>query len=308
MTNKVLVIYHDNCADGIMSAAIAKMHMPDAEFFPCNYNSYELRDDMLFYKDEVAYLTNKDIFVIDFSFKHTEILHMAEYANEFTLLDHHKSAQIDLEGQPFPAIVEITFDMNKSGCMLTWEHWHGPSENQAVPAAITYVGGRDIWQHKGKPWELEAEYINYWLMSEPWSIDRALSIVEDSYALNEALAFGEATHKFFMAKVEEAKGHAIITTHYGLAGREDYEDYSCAVVNAPYWLASELGNQLSKEYDFACIWFVTKDAEVGVSLRSSNGTDVSLIAKEFGGGGHAAAAGCKFNSISAFKEKFLVGM
>lgn len=301
MSNKVLVIYHDNCADGIMSAAIARMHMPYAEFFPCNYNSYDLRGDQLIYKDEVAYLANKDIFILDFSFKYEEIIQISKYASQVTLLDHHKSAQAELEGKEFLINTLIKFDMNKSGCLLTWEHFNGDSTNQAIPAAITYVGGRDLWQHKGKPWELEAEYINYWLMSEPWSIDRTLHLINSHTVLQLALAEGKAIHTFFTAKVAEAKGHAI-KSDFAMPGQV----YSQATVNAPYWMASELGNQLSKSVDFACVWFMTKTGEIGCSLRSSNGTDVSAIAKLYGGGGHAAAAGFKFANMKTFMASGLL--
>ena len=69
------------------------------------------------------------------------------------------------------------------------------------------------------------------------------------------------------------------------------------VVNSNIF-ASEIGNVLAKrdDCDFAVIWNFNHDKKAfGVNLRSEAGkTDVSLVAKKLGGGGHAAASGCSW--------------
>jgi nanoRNase/pAp phosphatase (c-di-AMP/oligoRNAs hydrolase) len=56
--------------------------------------------------------------------------------------------------------------------------------------------------------------------------------------------------------------------------------------------ASEAGNVLARESGtFGATWFKDKDGNVRWSLRSIGDYDVSIIAKQFKGGGHKNAAG-----------------
>lgn len=59
-------------------------------------------------------------------------------------------------------------------------------------------------------------------------------------------------------------------------------------------IMSEIGQSLAAGYDFGGCYFDTDEKERVFSLRSlDDGTDVSEIAKSFGGGGHEHAAGFK---------------
>ena len=84
-----------------------------------------------------------------------------------------------------------------------------------------------------------------------------------------------------------------------------YQNYNVCIVNCSYELSSNLGNILSSydSVDFAVLWRYnhTKE-EYYVSLRSNDKTDVSLIATQFGGGGHKNASGflTKTNPIILF--------
>jgi len=46
------------------------------------------------------------------------------------------------------------------------------------------------------------------------------------------------------------------------------------------------------EVDVAAVFVELTSGEIEVGLRAQPGFDVSQVALEFGGGGHAAAAGC----------------
>jgi nanoRNase/pAp phosphatase (c-di-AMP/oligoRNAs hydrolase) len=64
------------------------------------------------------------------------------------------------------------------------------------------------------------------------------------------------------------------------------------VCNAPYSMASDTGNLLSKGEPFAATYTDLGDGRRSFSLRSSDeGADVSVVAKKYGGGGHRNAAG-----------------
>ena len=79
------------------------------------------------------------------------------------------------------------------------------------------------------------------------------------------------------------------------------------VVNSPHWM-SEIGNALSPKCDYALIWYYDHETQqVKVSLRAHHDdTDVSEIAKRYGGGGHRKAAGFNLpanTSIEAIFDK-----
>jgi oligoribonuclease NrnB/cAMP/cGMP phosphodiesterase (DHH superfamily) len=62
---------------------------------------------------------------------------MAETA-KVVVLDHHKSAQKDLDGVEF-----AQFDMNRSGAQMAWDYFH---PNEPRPVHIEHIGDRDLWK------------------------------------------------------------------------------------------------------------------------------------------------------------------
>ena len=64
------------------------------------------------------------------------------------------------------------------------------------------------------------------------------------------------------------------------------------VVNAPHFMASDVGNALAQEASFGATYFDNAEGKRVFSLRSVlNGADVSRVAAGYGGGGHVHAAG-----------------
>lgn len=81
-----MVIYHDNCADGFGAAWACWMRWGDAcEYVPANYG--QVPPDV----------TGKNILIVDFSYKRPELETMANAAASIVILDHHKTAQAELE-------------------------------------------------------------------------------------------------------------------------------------------------------------------------------------------------------------------
>jgi nanoRNase/pAp phosphatase (c-di-AMP/oligoRNAs hydrolase) len=70
--------------------------------------------------------------------------------------------------------------------------------------------------------------------------------------------------------------------------------YTVPVVNTSL-LMSEVGNKLLEEYPGASFaaCYTENGTHTQYSLRSRGDFDVSAVAKQFGGGGHAAASGYK---------------
>src|SRR5688572_26960395 len=110
--DKALCIYHGNCADGFTAAwAVHKAYGDAAEFFAGKY------------QEPPPDVTGRDVIMVDFSYKRPVLAEMIGKAKSFLLLDHHKSAQADLE-----ALAEcganLHFDMSRSGALMAWQYFH----------------------------------------------------------------------------------------------------------------------------------------------------------------------------------------
>jgi oligoribonuclease NrnB/cAMP/cGMP phosphodiesterase (DHH superfamily) len=102
MRSTPLVIYHDNCTDGLTAAWVAAQVMPDAEFFAG------------FYGQDPPDVHGRDVFIVDFSYKRPVMEQIAADCATLVVLDHHKTAEAELHGFT-PEFSEIVFDMEHSG-------------------------------------------------------------------------------------------------------------------------------------------------------------------------------------------------
>lgn len=253
-----LCIYHKNCADGFGSALAVKLHFDNidqkCEFLPSHYG------------DAPPNVKGKCVYIVDFSYSRDTLIAMNDEAKELTVIDHHKTAQVALEGLDF-----CTFDMSKSGAVLTWEHLH----KEPVPLLLQYIQDRDLWEWKLK----SSQKVSAALKSLPMDFDTWACHLNDVLRL---AARGEI--------ILEHQNHEI----QGILDKDIpliwIAGYRVPCVNTTTHI-SEVGNQLSQGHPFAAMYFETADKRV-YSLRSSkDGIDVSAIASLFGGGGHFHAAG-----------------
>ena len=262
-----VVIYHANCPDGFAAAWSARRAHPgsavsgDIEFVPAQYG------------DAPPDVTGKHVVVVDFSFPRSVLLEMDTKANSMVVLDHHKTAQKDLAGLPF-----CVFDMDRSGARIAWEHWFGTED---VPALIRYVEDRDLWRF-ALPWSREVSAYMSTLPRTFEALDDLHSRLEDEgvRVVGELGSIAlRVTSQYVQAQLPRAQTVRI----YG---------YDVPCINTTF-AVSELVGELAKSTPFAAGWFQREDGKFVYSLRSSadSSVDVSAIAKYYGGGGHAHAAG-----------------
>ena len=103
-----LVIYHANCTDGFGAAYAAWKLLGDrATYYAAKYG--EAPPDV---KD-------KCVVVLDFSYDNATTKRLIADAKSFLVIDHHKSAMIELHD-----VTCTHFDMNHSGAMLSWKFFH----------------------------------------------------------------------------------------------------------------------------------------------------------------------------------------
>ena len=253
------VIYHADCTDGFGAAYSAwKLLGNRAEYHPCKHGTVP------------PDVKGKNVVILDFSFDNATTKKMIEEADGLLVIDHHKSAMVELHD-----ISNTHFDMTKSGAMLSWEFFHPGKE---PPKFIKYVQDRDLWK-----WELEySKEFSAAFDMVPFEFEEFEKFEDDS-VFDDAVKRGSyilAYSKTVVKKVcEKAQPRKI-----------DGKDV--LVVNASHWM-SEIGNRLAPDCDAAMIWYWDHEANLTkVSLRAFHETvDVSEIAKKFGGGGHKKSAG-----------------
>lgn len=275
METKPLVIYHANCWDGFCAAWVAKRALGECDFHPAYYGQSppDVRDRI--------------VYILDFSYPRDVMERMLTVARRTVVLDHHKTAQASLDGLHQPeAGIDVIFDMNKSGGRLAWLWFttmgydmHSPNAPRA-PWLVDYTEDRDLWLH-ALP---ESENINAALRSYPLDFDlwdrfgAAKDVVRGTFLVQEGKAIRRAERQ-------------IVDTHVRNACERTIAGYSVLAVNATV-LFSEIAGELAKGRPFGACYFDRSDGKRQWSLRSDNqGLDVSVIAKSFGGGGHARAAG-----------------
>ena len=106
-----LCIYHSNCADGFGSAWVVRKFFGNGkvDFHPGIHQT------------DPPDTTDRDVIMVDFSYKRPVVLEMAKKASSILILDHHKSAKEDLVS--LPKTVTTVFDVSRSGAMIAWEYY-----------------------------------------------------------------------------------------------------------------------------------------------------------------------------------------
>ncbi len=263
---KALCIYHGNCLDGF-AAAWAVRHALGVEV--------EFHKGI--HQQTPPDVSDRDVFLVDFSDKKDVLISMLKTAASITILDHHITAVQDLLELMDSGELKGLFNMNKSGAMLAWEWFH---PEQQAPDIIAFIQDRDLWK-----FELEgSREINAALSSYPFDFSVWDTLMASGDAeIADLKNIGAAIERKLQKDIEELLASGV--RRMVIAG------YDVPVLNAPSAYVSDAGHIMSINEPFAaCYW--DHAAGRSFSLRSSEtGVDVAEVAKKFGGGGHAKAAG-----------------
>lgn len=264
--------FHAGCPDGFGAAwAVWKAWGEDGEYVPRGHND-------LF---DVAAHEGEQVVFVDISLRNEKLSALAEVADRVVVLDHHLSARDQFHSDPS---LEnrmrsqghcVHFDLAHSGAVLAWQHFH---PDRDLPDLLAYVEDQDLWSWKlPRSAEVNAAIGSY---------AREFSIWEDlSRRSPESLAAeGEPILRAQRIEVERS----LYCAHPVALGSLRAE-----AVNALH-LRSAIGHELAKREAFGHpIGLVYRFAgtRVDVSIYSIGDCDVSVIAREHGGGGHRNASG-----------------
>ena len=273
MSMRPLVIYHGNCADGFSAAW-------------CFWRKYGTGADYVagVYQQEPPDVTGRDVYLVDFSYKRAVVQDMLAKAASVTLIDHHKTAIDDLLqltsdiGQGYQPLGWFC-DLNRSGATLAWDYLF-PGEDR--PLLLGHVEDRDLWRFKlPGTREIQALVFSHEYTFETW--DKLMSA--DQVELLKMTAAGAAIerkhHKDVAELVSVCKRRMVIGA------------YDVPVASLPYTLVSDAAHLMAQGEPFAACYWDTAEGRVFGLRATDEGVDVSEVAKQYGGGGHAKAAGFK---------------
>ena len=269
-----VVFYHASCNDGFGAAWAAWKHFGETALYqPMKYG-----DPVPDWAQALPLSTR--FYILDFSFPRAMLEAWMQDGRTFTLLDHHKTALDELRGLDASRVAamgsKLLFDLHHSGAVLAWRYFH-PS--MAVPILLEYVQDRDLWKkalpqtdehHAGLLSHERSFSVWEFLAGEGWP-----SLIED----------GTALLRYQRQQVSEMCAHMVWRTIGG---------HRVPVVNATA-NGSEVGHHLVTEYSatapFAAYYFDRADGKRQWGLRAAHGFDCSVIAQQYGGGGHPGASG-----------------
>jgi len=288
------VLYHAHCPDGLAAAfACWESFGDDATYLPVSYG--QPCPDIP---------VEHNVYIVDFSYPE-DTLKALVYARLgrrtrddalVTVLDHHVSAQRDLTSliqQDLPGL-RICFDLEESGASLTWKYlrtggWHPRNDPEtqglehSLPTFYKYVRDRDLWR-----WQLpdsKAVSLVYRTLTQDWlRLAQFVQDLDEAEGYQRIVTQGTAMQRYADQLVAEQAQRVIWGTIGG---------YHVPIVNATT-LFSEVGDLLCTtlpEIPFCAYYFIRNDHQIQWGLRGYGSLDVSLIAAQYGGGGHAAAAG-----------------
>lgn len=283
---KTYILYHGNCPDGFGAALAAHIKFGDAaEYIPVSYGKPPPEMDI-----------DSDIYILDFSYPRDVLIGLYDGPGlgSVVVLDHHATAERDLDGLPF-----CKFDMNKSGAVLAWEFFH-PTE--PAPEFFVYLQDRDLWQFKLP----DSREVSMAVRSYPYDFDLWRKLMWDVNALRrEGIACRRLTDQQVLNMVAHHRWAAFDLRHKAIryypkdtqdfcsTNNEPPEMFYAPVANASVFF-SEVGEKLLELYpsaEFSAYYSDRPDGKRQWGLRSRPAFDCSVIAKAFGGGGHKQASG-----------------
>ncbi len=326
--SKLLVIFHSPCDDGF--GAAWAIHRAELAGKLPGYSGVEYVKGV--YGFPPPDVKGRDVVLVDYCYPMVVMERLMAEANSVVVLDHHVSAMKDalawvkgregftvsimveneeaekagellsasIRSEEFPDLAMV-FDMHRSGAAMAWDHFM----REPRPALINYIQDRDLFTKKLPM----IDEFTMGLRSHPmdfgcWDLLAPSDPGVEAACVNRLIGEGESILRYQKSLVDEAVRNSFWVTLRAPSLMQLLSDppqpipgktHRIRAANVPGALASEVGEALAKAYGgISLTWFEGKSF-MNYSLRSrgDNAPDVSVIAKAFGGGGHAKAAGFK---------------
>ena len=270
---KPIVIYHGNCADGFSGAwCFHRVYGESLEYHPGVY------------QHTPPDVYDRDVYLVDFSYKREIVAEMLKVARTVTLIDHHKSALDDLWDLAADGLVTSHSSVEKSGAVLAWEYVQKVTgRRERLPEMLLHVQDRDLWQFKMK----HTKELSEFMFSQEYDFKVWSQLMTmTKHERNKAITVGGCILVKHMKDTHELLRQTRRIMRIG--------EMDVPVACLPHMMASDSGALMSLTAPFAATYYDTATHRC-FSLRSNKNNeahvDVSKVAVTYGGGGHKHAAG-----------------
>lgn len=249
------------------------------------------------YCDQTGYII--DTFIsFDVAFNVPAIEYLLSESNvtaKIQIFDHHKTSKEAFETFSNTQVT-LVHDMSECGASLAWKYYF-PSV--PLPTFIKHIRIRDNWEFDTlEAIDLKSMFVNEYLFAT----------APDYNSTEEWFSYFTKDEAFFEMAASSGESlikikNIIVKTLQRGGAVYKINEHRVFVCNVPIYI-SELGDKMAHDVDadvdYVLMWRYNESCgEYWVSLRSrKNGTDVSMVAKRYGGGGHASAAGFTIKYIS----------
>jgi oligoribonuclease NrnB/cAMP/cGMP phosphodiesterase (DHH superfamily) len=264
--------YHGGCPDGFGAAwAVRRAWGETGRYEPRGH------DDEL----PLGELRGARVAFVDIAPANAALRALAAVAAHVAVLDHHVSsrdrllADPALAGELRRAGHHVHFDLEHSGAVLAWRHFHGEAP---LPEILAYVEDQDLWRFKlPRSREVNAALVAHPQRFEVW--DRLAETPAEQLAEE-----GAPLLRAERAEVERALAGAAPIWIGGLRVEAVNAAFHRAQIGHELAARSAHGSAVGAVYRLS-------GRRVDVSLYSIGDLDVAALAARFGGGGHRNAAG-----------------
>lgn len=312
-----LVCYHANCLDGFAAAYAAWCYFGEsAHYIPVQYGTNICQSIFDYLEEKEGYDIEESVdampllmefaslHIVDFSISIEELEDLSPYIDSIFIIDHHETAYKKLALFNHRDIrkectIQFIFDNEKSGVVLTWEHFF---PNLAPPIELLMIQDRDLWQFKYEDTKsftlglfLEKTDFVHWDSLFHFRIMSRNKRARDRYNPSQR-ENGETLRLITKGHIllEKQKSDINILTRHPQT--RVIKGFVAAVVNANRFHISDIGEALGADYPFVAIFSINLfKNKLDISLRSNKSNkdcvNVAKIAEFFNGGGHANAAG-----------------
>ncbi len=289
----MICIYHNKDLDGYCSGAIVKLKYPD-----CKMIGYDYGQPL-----EIE-ATGEEIIMVDVSVPMTTMMKLAQMANyKFTWIDHHISAINDynkflsefLKGDieqipPFTAILENGI----SACEGAWKYLF---PDKQMPTAVKLLGEYDTWRNQDKhrwdnailPFQFGMRQFCNSAETFPTDLFEDYDNVTDS-PVYSIIGKGKTILDYQATQNERACASSAFEFTFG--------DMKAICLNGGGFNSDVFKSVYDESKHVLMMPFVFSKDHWTISLYTTKeDIDCSVLAKQFGGGGHRKAAGFQVKDI-----------
>ncbi len=272
MTPKIICLHH-NDQDGHCAGAIVRHRFGDTVAL------HEIDYGLPIPWD--ALNAAETVILTDFSLPRADMETLYRTKGEnFIWIDHHISAMNDMADLPLAGLRRL----EKAGCVLTWEYLY---PDEPVPAAVKYIGDRDIWRFEYPQTRYFCEGLFIADISATNDDLWHPLLHNDTTLIEELIDTGKILYN------ARLKSIAYRVANYGF--EVTFEGFKTLAVNMPS--NGDVGHHIcGLGYDVAYVYTESQiDGKIVTKVTLYSETiDVSRLAKAHGGGGHKGAAGFQF--------------